>query len=120
MSKPTGPTNLVLRKLIEDIRNQGYKEKSNFLINLAKKLETPRRRKIEVSLTKINRFCKEGEIVLVPGKVLDGILDKKLTIVAVKFSSKAKHRIEKSGSNIISIRELIKKNPKGSKVRLIT
>jgi len=117
--KPTGPTNPILKELIKDIRNHGYKEKSRFLIRLAELLEISRRRKIEVTLSKLNRVCKENEVAVVPGKVLDGILNKKITISAFKFSEKALKNIEKTNSKAMTIKELIKENPKGKNVKIV-
>jgi large subunit ribosomal protein L18e len=120
MPRPTGPTNPVLEGLIEEIRSLGYKEKSNFLIRLAELLEKPTRRKAEVNLSKLNRICKENETIVVPGKVLDGLLSKPVTVAAVNFSHKARINIEKAGGKVLSIRELVHKDPKGSKVRIVT
>ena len=120
MPKRTGPTNPLLKKLIEDIRNQGYKEKIPFLIEVAKKLEKSRRKKPEVNLSKLNRICKKNETVLIPGKVLSsGILKKPLTVAAASFSMTAVEKIQKSGGKAISIKELIKDNPKGTNVRIV-
>jgi len=47
-----------------------------------------------------------------------GDLDKKLTVAAYSFSEKAKEKINKNG-RAISIVELLKENPKGSKVRIV-
>jgi len=118
--KPTGPTNIVVRKLIDDILEKGYKENIRFLINLAKQLKTPTRRKIEANLGKLQRLCKDGETIVIPGKLLSyGELNKKLTIACLSYSKTAREKAEKSGSKIISIEELIKQNPTGKNVRLI-
>ncbi len=118
--KPTGPTNPVLRKLVEDLRSRGYKEKIPFLLKLADELSRSRRRKVEVNIAKINRICKEGEVVVVPGKVLGyGVLKKPVTIYAWSFSAQAKEKIKNAGGNILTIHELIEKNPIGSGVRII-
>jgi len=118
--KRTGPTNPILKKLIEDIRSQGYKEKIPFLIEIAKKLEKSRRKRPEVDLSKLNRVCKKNEIVIVPGKVLSsGILKKPLTVAAASFSMSAIEKIQKAGGKTISIRELIKDNSKGTNVRIV-
>ncbi len=120
MPRPTGPTNPILKELIKDIRNHGYKDKSGFLIRLAELLEKPRRRKAEVTLSRLNRVCKEDETAVVPGKVLNGLLRKRITIAAFKFSESALKNIEKANSKAITIKELIKENPKGKNVRIIT
>lgn len=118
--KPTSATNPLLKKLIEELRSKGYKEKIPFLIKIADELLRARRRRVAVNIGKINRICKENETVLVPGKVLGyGILNKPLTIAAWKFSKQALEKIKASGSKAISIEELIAENPKGSNVRIV-
>jgi len=118
--KPTGPTNPILKNLISEIRSKGYKENIPFLINLAKKLETSKRRRAEVNLSKLNRVCKDKDTVVVPGKVLSsGILKKALTVAAASFSMSAIEKIHKAGGKTISINELIKNNPKGKDVRIV-
>ena len=118
--KRTGPTNPVTKKLIEDLSNHGYKEKSKFMINLSKELSAPTRRRARVNLTKLQRVCKENDVIVVPGKVLSyGILKKPITVSALSFSKTAEDKIIKAGGKIITIRELIGKNKKGTNVRLI-
>ena len=120
MSKPTGPTNPLLKNIIEEMRTLGYKQKIPFLIKLADELNTPRRSRAEVDLSELNKICKENDIVVVPGKVLgSGILKKRLHVAAVSFSMKAVEQIHKLGGSTMSIGELIKQHPKGSKVRIV-
>ena len=120
MSRPTGPTNPEMGKLIEDIRTQGYREKLPFLIEIAEKLETSRRKRHEVNLTRLQRVCKDKETAIVPGKVLStGNLKKSLTVAAASFSMAAVEKIQKAGGKAISISELIKTNPKGRDVRIV-
>jgi large subunit ribosomal protein L18e len=118
--KRTGPTNPEKKKLIEELRKKGFDEKIPFLIEIAKKLEKPRREKVEVNLTKLNRVCKENETVVIPGKVLSyGVLKKPLTVAASSFSMKAVEKITKAGGKVITINDLIKNNPKGRGVRIV-
>lgn len=118
--KPTGPTNPVVKKMIEDMRSKGYKEDNNFLLSVAKRLEKSARLKPVVNLAKLQRLCKDGETIVVPGKVLSyGNLEKKLTIAAISFSKEALIKIEKSGGKAITISELVAKHPKGTKVRIM-
>ena len=120
MPKRTGPTNPLLKTLIEELREQGYREKIPFLLEIAKKLETSRRKRPEVDLSKLNRVCKENEIVIVPGKVLSsGILKKPLTVAAANFSMTAVEKIQKAGGKALSIKELIQSNPRGKAIRIV-
>jgi len=120
MPKPTGPTNPIIATMIEEIRNRGYREKIPFLIKLADELETPKRQRAEVNLSKLNRVCKDNDIVVVPGKVLSsGILKKPLKVAAASFSMAAIEEIQKAGGKVLSIEELVKENPKGTNVRIV-
>jgi len=120
MVKHTGPTNPLLKKLIEDIRKKSFENKSNFLKDISDKLNKPRRQRIEVNLSKIERYAKKGETIIVPGVVMGfGELTKPLTVSALRFSGPAKEKIEKSKGKAITIEKLIEKNPKGTKVRIM-
>src|SRR3989344_1732324 len=117
MAKHTGPTTQELRKLIIDLRKLSVKQKVNLWKRIADDLEKPTRKRREVNLYKISKYTKKEETALIPGKVLSlGNLDKKITIAAYKFSKEAKDKINKIGK-AISIKELIKENPKGKKIR---
>ena len=71
-------------------------------------------------MSDINRHAVADETILVPGKVLsNGELDKKVNVVALKFSAKAQQKIESAGGECISIDEIIETNPKGSNIRII-
>lgn len=86
---------------------------------IAEELSKPSRNMRIVNIYKIEKYAKEGEIVVVPGKVLgDGELTKKVTVAAYKFSDSAREKISKSGK-IITIQELLKNNKKASKVRIL-
>ena len=88
--------------------------------DLAERLSKPRRSRIEVNLSRINRYTEEGEVVVVPGKVLGaGDLEHSVTVAAFKFSRNAKEKIEKSGGRAISIEELMLEVPRGSGVRIM-
>ena len=82
-------------------------------------LKTGKNKRI-VNLSKIDKYAKDDETVIVPGKVLSmGDLSKKITIAAHSFSDSALDKIKDSGSKAITIRELLKNNPKGKKVRIM-
>lgn len=118
--KRTGPTNIYLKELIGRLRKFGYEKNAPIWISVAEKLEKPRRKKIEVNISRIERNVKEGETIVVPGVVLgSGELTKKIKVAAWRFSSSAKIKIEKAGGECLSIEELIEKNPRGSGVRII-
>jgi len=83
-------------------------------------LERPTRNRRVVNLSRISRYTKENEIIIVPGKVLgSGMLNHKLTISAYQFSDQAKDKIERSGAEIVPLLDLSKEKPNGKKIRVI-
>jgi len=120
MAKRTGPTNRHLRKLIETLRVKSRELEAPIWEDVAEKLNSPTRRKVEVNLSEIDRHANEGETVIIPGKVLaSGDLTKKVNIAAWQFSVLAKTKIEKAKGKIMGIDELLEKNPKGSNVKIL-
>ncbi len=118
--KPTGPTNPLLLGLIEDLKKSSVDQKVNIWKKIASDLQRPTRKRRIVNLSKINRYSKENETIIVPGKVLgSGVLDHKLTISAYQFSDSAKEKLTKAGAKIIPLNELIKENPKDKRIRII-
>lgn len=83
-------------------------------------LSSPRVKKINVNLDKINKEAKEGDVIVVPGKVLaEGEITKKIKVVAFGFSEKAKEKILKAKGEVLTILEEIKKNPEGKGIKII-
>lgn len=120
MAKHTGPTNPLLKELIENLRKKSFEIKSNFLKDIAEKLNKPRRQRIETNLAHIDRYTKKGDKIIVPGVVLGyGDLTKSITIYAWKFSKPAEEKIKLSNSKAIYIDQLLKENPKGKKIRIL-
>ncbi|MBW3020614.1 50S ribosomal protein L18e [Candidatus Woesearchaeota archaeon] len=120
MVKRTGPTNYQLKKLIIELKKKAIEEKAQFWKSIAKSLEKPARQRVIVNLARINKFSKENETIVVPGKILgDGDLDKKLNIVAFSFSESAKDKILQSKGKMMSIEDLMKEKIKTSEVRII-
>ena len=112
----TGTTNPNVGNLIQEIKESSAKEKSGFWRRIAKELERPGRNRREVNIHRINNNTKDGETIIVPGKVLgNGELDHEVTVAALQFSETAGEKIK----NKITIKELLKSNPKGKDVRII-
>ena len=116
----TGTTNPILKSLIQDLKKKSLEQKVNLWKRIALDLEKPTRNRRVVNLSRIDRFTKEDEIIVVPGKVLgSGTLNHKLTISAFKFSESAKNKILENGSKILPLEELSNEDPKGKRIRVI-
>ncbi len=108
-----------LKELIIELDKLSSKEKKGVWKRTAELLNNARRRHVTVNVGKLSKMYKEGEISLVPGKVLgDGEFENKLNIAAYEFSPRAKEKIEKKGGKAMYIGDLIKENPKGTNVRI--
>lgn len=106
--------------LIEKLYKGGAEQKAGLWKAVAKGMNRPRRMQFEVNLTRIEKFAKQKETIVVPGVVLgEGDLKKDVTVAAFRFSGNAKEKIEKSGGRCLSIEELHEKNPKGKGIRIM-
>ena len=106
------------KELVETILAAKKKEK---WIKVAGILSGPRRKAVSLNLEEINENSKNGETIVVPGKVLSqGEISKKVKIVAQSFSEKAKEKLLKSKIAHLDILEEIKKNPDMKKCRVLT
>ncbi len=118
--KRTGPTNPLLRNLIEELKKRSSEQNVNIWKRVALDLERPSRQRRSVNLSRIDRYTKENELIVVPGKVLGaGSLNHKLTISAYQFSDGAREKIEKTGSSVVSLLELSKEKPDGKRIKII-
>jgi large subunit ribosomal protein L18e len=112
--------NQQLQTLIRELKTASIEHKAPLWKRLASELEGPTAKRRVVNLSKINKYSKDNEIVIVPGKVLSmGDITKKVTIAAYNFSSGALIKINASGAKAVSLNEILKKDPKGAKVRII-
>ncbi len=87
---------------------------------IATDLEKPSRRRRIVNLWKVEQLAKEGELIVVPGKLLgDGVLTKKVTVAAASYSAEALKKLAASGCTALSLRELVKAHPDGKNIRIL-
>ncbi len=120
MGNRTKKTNPNLVGLIQHLKEVGRTNKAPVWRDIALRLEGPARNWAEVNVGKLNRYASEDEIVVVPGKLLgSGEIAKKVTVAAYRFSGQAREKIERAGEQNMSIEELVARNPKGSKVRIM-
>ncbi|RLI27342.1 MAG: 50S ribosomal protein L18e [Candidatus Hecatellales archaeon] len=107
-------------RVVRLLRKAAREHKARIWRRIAELLEKPRRRRIAVNLSRINRYTKPGEIAVVPGKTLGaGFLDHPVTVAAFSFSAKAKAKIEAAGGRCLSLEELASANPKGSNIKIL-
>jgi large subunit ribosomal protein L18e len=109
-------TNVLLRKTLDEL----WKTKSPFWRRVYELLNRPARKRVVVNISKINRYAQDGDVIVVPGKVLgSGELEKKVTVAAFSFSYTALEKIEAAGGRAVHILEMVKENPRGSNMKII-
>jgi large subunit ribosomal protein L18e len=95
------------------------KEEKAFRERVGKIVSRPKRSRRSVNLYKLDKVSKEGESIIVPGKVLsEGRLTHKVRITALDYSDAAKRALEESGSKIVGLEEMLKEKPKGG-IRIV-
>jgi large subunit ribosomal protein L18e len=113
-------TNPHLQHLIEVLTSTSSKEGVSIWKRVASDLAGSSTKRRVVNLSRINRYAKKDELVVVPGKVLaSGELSQPVQIAAYAFSESAREKIEKANGTIMTIHQLLEKNPKGKEVRIL-
>ncbi len=117
---PTGPTSVQTRMLVRFLRKAAKDNNSPIWRYVADLISKPRRKRVEVNLYRIDRVASEGDTILVPGKLLGvGRMNKRVTVAAWKYSKSALEALERSGCEAITIPDLVRRNPKGSNVKIV-
>ncbi len=112
-------TNPRLSSLIADLKSAARNSGGDVWGDVAERLEKPRRTHAEVNLGRIERYAREDETIVVPGKVLgSGSLRKEVTVAAVDFSGTAETKIEQAGETV-RLEQALEDNPEGANVRVI-
>jgi len=113
-------TNPELASLIRLLRKKSRENEAKIWRDLARRLSSSRRRRTTVNVSRLDRYTQKRETVVVPGKVLGaGKIDHPVSVAAFAFSDQAKFKILKAKGKCLSIPNLVKKNPKGTAVKII-
>ena len=112
-------TNPELMVVVHSLRKQAQND-APIWRDVAERLASSRRSRVAVNLSRLNRYTKAKDSVVVPGKVLGaGSLEHSVSVAAFSFSDQARVKISKAKSKCLSILELLESNPKGSNVRIL-
>ncbi len=106
--------------LIDTLLSEAAKNDAAVWKDVAERLAKPRQLYAEVNVSKLERYAKPNEYVVVPGKVLGGgRITKPVKVAALSFSESARRKIVEAGGECMKIEELLKINPSGSGVRIM-
>ncbi len=104
---------ILVETIIAAKKNENWNE-------IASVISGSKKNRLNVNLEDINKESKDGEIIVIPGKVLSqGEIDKKVKIIALGFSEKAKEKLLKAKIETFSILEEIKKNPEAKGIKVL-
>jgi len=93
---------------IEKARDEKVKS-AKFLKELGAIVAKPRRSRVAINLNRLDKITKEGDSIIVPGKVLGvGKISKSFSVAAVEYSGSAIEKLKKGKCNILSIDEALK------------
>ena len=113
-------TNPRLVNLISLLKTTSREHGVSLWRDIAVKIEASSCKYAEVNLSKINRYANDGEIILVPGKVLGGgMIETAVKVAALNFSQSATDKINSAKGQCMSIEDLVKEHPKGSQIRIL-
>ncbi|MFH1307478.1 MAG: 50S ribosomal protein L18e [archaeon] len=95
-------------------------KKNDFWTQVANMISGPTRKQASLNLDQIDRNTKEGDTILVPGKILgQGEVTKKIRAVALYFSASAIVKLKDKKCEIVNILEEFKVNPKFQGVKIL-
>lgn len=89
-------------------------------VQVAHIISGPTRKRISLNLSEIDSKSENGDVIVVPGKILSlGEIRKKIKIVAFSFSEQALKKLKERGIETSTILEEIEKNPEAKKVKIL-
>jgi len=112
--------NQTLKDTIKSLENASKSSGKAMWKALAKELDKPKRRRVVVNLSRLDRHTVEGDVVAVPGKVLAaGNLSKPIKIAAFNFSDGAIEKIKTAKGDYMTLEELIKSGIEPNQIRIM-
>ena len=103
--------------MIKDLKQASRKNEAPIWSKLADLAIKPSSARRVVNLTRINRITKANDVLFVPGKVLGtGNISHKITLCSFSISITAANYVIKSGGNVMTYSDMIKKFPTGKGV----
>jgi large subunit ribosomal protein L18e len=119
MAKNT-KTNPGLVTLIGELKAQTRSNGAPLWRDVALRLEKSRSNWAAPNLSRLSRYAADEDLILVPGKLLgSGDVEGKHTVAAYSISTSARTKIEAAGGKVVTIPDLMKKNPEGKGVYIL-
>ena len=113
-------TNQVVLQMVKELKSASKKNKAPIWSRLAELALKPSSARRTINLGQIDRFTKDSDVVVVPGKVLGtGNISHKIMLCSFSISNSGAQKVLQSGGKILSFTELIKNHPTGKGVTII-
>lgn len=113
-------TNAVLLLMARNLKEASKKNKAPIWSRLAELALKPSSARRTINVSQIDRLTKEGDVIIVPGKVLGtGGISHKITLCSFSISNSGAQKILEQGGKVLSYLEIIKSHPTGKGVRII-
>lgn len=110
----------VIADAVWTLRMASKRTKAPLWKDVERKLLNSRSNRREVNVDKLSKFTKEGDVIIVPGKILgSGNLGHSVIVYAYSISKLASRKINEAGGQILALTDLIEKYPHGSGVKII-
>ena len=113
-------TNAVVLHIAKELKEASKKNKAPIWSRLAQLALKPSSARRTVNVSRIDRLTKDGDVIVVPGKVLGtGGMSHKITLCSFSISNSGAQKILEQGGKILNYSELIKNHPTGKGVTII-
>jgi large subunit ribosomal protein L18e len=107
-------------ELMRFLKKASKETDSKIWLTLIEQLSKPKRNHRIINLNRIDRFTKEGEIIIVPGKVLGiGSLNHSVSVGALSFSKEAARKIQDLGGKCLTIPEIYELKKSAADIKII-
>jgi large subunit ribosomal protein L18e len=112
--------NPVLLDTIKKLKSVGKTNKAGVWLATARMLSRSRSKRAIVNVGKIAKYTKDGNKVIVPGKVLgSGNINHKIELASFGISLEAAKKVKEAGGIILTINEMLERYPNGKEVIII-
>ncbi|MDX1533620.1 MAG: 50S ribosomal protein L18e [Nitrosopumilaceae archaeon] len=112
--------NQTVQRVAYDLKKASKSNDAPIWLRLSKLAQKPSRARRILNLNKISQLTKEGDVVVVPGKVLGtGNMSHKITLCSFSISNTAANKIIESGGKITTLDEMVNQFPTGKGVTLL-
>ena len=113
-------TNQLVIQMVRELKGASKKNNAPIWSRLAELALKPSSARRTINIGQINKFVKDNDVIVVPGKVLGtGNISHKITLCSFSMSNTGAKKVLQSGGKILSFSELIKSHPTGKGVVII-